>query len=229
MIYVTSDLHGCYDQYIRLLKAIDFKDEDTLYILGDVIDRGPNPIGILEHMKKHKNIIPLMGNHEYIAMTMFELLQNKMITRFNENEMQIFELWLEDGGRPTLNQWISLTKEKQDELLTYLHSFKKYEIIDLNYRTFILVHAGLANFHPKKSLDDYDLSDVLFDRANYNQVYYQTKYLVTGHTPTQTLQLKERPSIFKENRHFAIDCGVVFNGRLACLCLDNLKEYYIES
>ena len=39
--YVRSDVHGQYKAYTKMLKKIDLKAEDTLYILGDVIDRGP--------------------------------------------------------------------------------------------------------------------------------------------------------------------------------------------
>lgn len=40
MIYVMSDIHGCYEQFMIMLKKIHFTDTDILYILGDVIDRG---------------------------------------------------------------------------------------------------------------------------------------------------------------------------------------------
>ena len=40
MIYVMSDLHGCYQEYLKALKAIDFQDDDQLFVLGDVVDRG---------------------------------------------------------------------------------------------------------------------------------------------------------------------------------------------
>ena len=42
--YVISDIHGQYNMFIELLDKIDLKDTDTLYILGDVLDRGPHPI-----------------------------------------------------------------------------------------------------------------------------------------------------------------------------------------
>ena len=45
--YVMSDLHGNYEAYINMLKKIDLKDSDMLYILGDVLDRGPHPIKII--------------------------------------------------------------------------------------------------------------------------------------------------------------------------------------
>ena len=34
VIYAMSDLHGCYDKYIKMLEKISFSDSDTLYILG---------------------------------------------------------------------------------------------------------------------------------------------------------------------------------------------------
>ena len=40
MIYAISDLHGCYEEYQKLLDILPLGDADTLYALGDVIDRG---------------------------------------------------------------------------------------------------------------------------------------------------------------------------------------------
>ena len=40
MTYVVSDIHGCDKKYFRLLETLHFSDNDTLYILGDVTDRG---------------------------------------------------------------------------------------------------------------------------------------------------------------------------------------------
>ena len=50
MRYIIADIHGCYNEYINLLKKINFSDNDILYILGDVVDRGPEPIKILQDM-----------------------------------------------------------------------------------------------------------------------------------------------------------------------------------
>ena len=40
--YVISDIHGMYNKFTELLNKIKLKDTDTLYILGDVLDRGPD-------------------------------------------------------------------------------------------------------------------------------------------------------------------------------------------
>ena len=54
MIYVMSDIHGCYPQWLNMLKLIDFSVEDELYILGDVVDRGQEPVPLL---------LDIMGRH----------------------------------------------------------------------------------------------------------------------------------------------------------------------
>ena len=40
MTYVMSDLHGHYQKYLQMLDMIHFSDNDDLYMLGDVVDRG---------------------------------------------------------------------------------------------------------------------------------------------------------------------------------------------
>ena len=34
MIYVMSDIHGCFDKYKEMLSLIEFLPRDTLYVLG---------------------------------------------------------------------------------------------------------------------------------------------------------------------------------------------------
>ncbi len=60
MIYAMSDLHGCYDKYIKMLKMIKLNDGDTLYILGDIVDRGDGGIKILQDMMVRKKC----GSHK---------------------------------------------------------------------------------------------------------------------------------------------------------------------
>ena len=45
--YVISDIHGEYWKFMELLDMIHFSDEDILYVLGDVVDRGKNPVKTL--------------------------------------------------------------------------------------------------------------------------------------------------------------------------------------
>ena len=72
MKYVMSDIHGNFDKYIEMLNLINFTEEDELYILGDIFDRGSNPLDILEHIMKHKNIHLIKGNHEQMYVECYE-------------------------------------------------------------------------------------------------------------------------------------------------------------
>ena len=41
--YVISDIHGCYDELIRMLEKINLEDSDTLICAGDYVDKGHLP------------------------------------------------------------------------------------------------------------------------------------------------------------------------------------------
>jgi predicted phosphodiesterase len=73
MTYVISDIHGYYEQYRMMLQKIRFNDNDVLYVLGDVVDWGANPVEVLRDMSKRPNVIPIMGNHEYYALEMLSI------------------------------------------------------------------------------------------------------------------------------------------------------------
>ena len=95
-------------------------------------------------------------------------------------------------------------------------------------RKFLLVHAGLGNFSPDKDMEDYSLHDLVWKRADYNVQYFKDVYVITGHTPTQTIKENPKPGfIYRNNNHIAIDCGAHYpGGRLAAICLETMEEFY---
>lgn len=68
MIYVMSDIHGNEARFENVMNQIDLQPEDTLYVLGDVIDRYPYGIRILRKIMKEPNIKMLLGNHEHMML-----------------------------------------------------------------------------------------------------------------------------------------------------------------
>lgn len=104
-----------------------------------------------------------------------------------------------------------------------------YEQITVNDIDYILVHAGLNNFKESKTLKNYQLTDFHFHRTNYDIVYYKNKFLITGHTPTVFICDNRQPLIYQNNHHITIDCGCILGKKLACYCLDNQKEFYIDT
>lgn len=233
MIYVMSDLHGEYEKYMEMLKKINFNENDILYILGDVVDRGKKPFEILKDMSMRDNVYPVIGNHELIALELLrylsvEITEENYDKTLDETIMKATIEWQLSGGSSTIDGYLSLSKQERNELLEYMSDFAPYETIDIEDKTFILVHAGLGNFEPNKKLKDYSLNELTWTRPQYNQKYFDDNniFIVCGHTPT--LALTGKPEIYHCNQHLIIDCGATFKGgRLACLCLDTMEEYYV--
>lgn len=69
MVYVVSDIHGCYDKYIMLLECLNMSEKDSLYVLGDTVDRGSGGIRILLDLAQRKNAFSYRGNHDHCALT----------------------------------------------------------------------------------------------------------------------------------------------------------------
>lgn len=235
MIYVCSDIHGRYDLYRALLARLSLKSSDTLYILGDVIDRGRDGIKILQDMMERPNVVPILGNHEFTAAVclpwLLEEVTDESIAALDETSLAALQEWLCNGGGPTLRELRALTQEQRQEVLDYLREMELYAEVEAGGREYVLVHAGLEHFDSDKPLEDYELSDFLFCRPRPEQNYYEDRYLIYGHTPTRLLrkQLGEMPSdtIFRRGNQIAMDCGCGFDGPLGCLCLDTLEEIYI--
>ena len=64
MIYCISDLHGERALFERMLERIRFSDGDRLYIIGDVIDRGPDGVDLLERIMEAPNMTLLLKIQE---------------------------------------------------------------------------------------------------------------------------------------------------------------------
>ena len=240
MIYVMSDLHGCYEEYIKMLNLINFNDNDTLYILGDICDRGPSPMKILLHMMEHDNIIPIYGNHDLLAYPALakiglyskEVLKDRdyAITHYlmEYEEYREYLYWLSDGGRTTLEDYNHLSISEKRKIIKYLSDFKYYDEIKVNNINYVLIHGGFNDFNPNKELYEYTVNELTNSRLDYNKIYYKDKIIISGHTPTKLIDKEYTGKIIKKNNHIAIDCGCVFKCGLGCICLDNMKEYYVE-
>ncbi len=68
MKYVTSDIHGRLDRLERLIDDIDISKNDTLYIIGDLIDRGDRPMETIKFVMDHPQIEAIMGNHDEMML-----------------------------------------------------------------------------------------------------------------------------------------------------------------
>ncbi|MBR6616806.1 MAG: fructose-bisphosphatase class III [Oscillospiraceae bacterium] len=233
MIYAMSDIHGKYDRYIAMLEKIKFSDEDSLFILGDVVDRGEDPIKVLKDMMERPNVFPIMGNHDLLALQVLRKLSVEITAenydcQINSDDMQMLIDWMNEGGAPTIEQFRRLPVEECEDILNYIAEFSMYDTIDVGEKTFILVHAGLGNFRPDKKLSEYTQYELMMMRTDPFAVYFEDEsvFIVSGHTPTYYFSGKSEILITESS--ICIDCGACFShGKLACICLDTMEEFYV--
>ena len=190
--YVCSDIHGHYDKWRALLTALDLRPDDTLYVLGDMIDRGPDGVKVLQDMMLRPNVIPILGNHEMTAAvgipTLLKEITDESLAELNETDVAVLSDWLRNGGGPTLRGLRSIPPEERQDLLEYLHDMELYAEVEAGGRDFVLIHAAPERFDPDKPLEDYEPQELLFGRPDPSAEFWPDKYLVYGHTPTRLLR-----------------------------------------
>ena len=233
MRYIVSDIHGCYAEYRALLEKIRFSGDDTLYVLGDAMDRGPEPIRVIRDLMDRPNVYYILGNHDDMMLQVMEVLaqdvQEKALTRLTPQFMEGYNHWLREGGAVTAEQFRKLSREERLDILDYLRDAPGYELAEEGDHLFVMVHGGLGNFHPDRELDDYSLPELIWERPDYTRQYFPGSRitLVTGHTPTPLIREDRQPLVYKAQGHLALDCGCVFGGALAAYCLETDQVTYV--
>lgn len=230
--YVMSDIHGQYDRFMELLDKIKFKETDTLYVLGDILDRGPHPIRTLKKLMEMPNAVCLVGNHELMALECLEFLMKEItdtsIAELDQGMLDNLITWQYNGSKTTIDEFKELSAEDKQDVIDFIKEFLIYEEVTAGDKNYLLVHAGLGNYSPQKDIEDYSLHELIWVRADYDVKYFEDTFVITGHTPTQTIEGNLNPGfIYRRNNHIAIDCGAHYpGGRLAAICLETGEEFY---
>lgn len=220
--YVMSDIHGDMGQFQDIMQQINFKRKDTLYILGDIIDRGSDGIAILKMIMRKSNIKMILGNHEFM---MLEAMRN----RRENNNWNATSLWHYNGGEVTHQAFKRLHTDTKCEMLLYLAELPLSREIKVNGEKFLLIHGLPEN----KNIDDFHkrAEICLWERLEIGDEIDYDGTVIFGHTPTFYYQRVRPLKIYRQGNQIGIDCGAYFKadgGRLCCLRLDDMKEYYAK-
>ncbi|MBQ8904855.1 MAG: metallophosphoesterase [Ruminococcus sp.] len=232
MIYVMSDIHGNLKRFNRIMDLIDLHPADTLYILGDVIDRYPDGITILQRIMKAPNMKMLLGNHEYMMLESLGIYQNNAHLSAKDILQRLNELkcWYKNGGKVTHNHLKRISAEEQREIFEYLKALPLNIHIEVNGKQYILVHADIEeNFDEYVSEYDTPVMHAVWSRESESAPIPEGKTMIFGHTPTIHFQDACPLQIWQQSDRIGIDCGCGYEiGRLACLRLDDMKVFYSD-
>ena len=230
MTYVVSNLHGCLKKFTRLLQEIRFTDNDVMYVLGDIVDMGEEPIELLCDLSMRFNVIPVLGDCDYRALRLLTEL-DKLLRDGGTPDPEILgemTAWITDGGAKTMEGFKALDDDMKEGVLEYLSDMSLYEEAEVGGKRYLLLHAGIADFDPETPLEDYMPEDFIREPLDPHSPYFDDVTVIAGHVPTYTLAGAEKGKIYRGEGCILIDCGAAFDEPLGCLCLENGREFYVS-
>lgn len=215
--FVIGDIHSHYDEMMELFKVVQFDFENDLLIsLGDLVDRGPKPIEVIEKLMTVKNFIHILGNHDEWC---FQYLSNN----------EALDYWEIQGGLTTLEAYAKHPEYKKKHR-AFFGKARLYHIDDENR---LFVHGG---FNPEIPFEKQrDKKDVLiWDRSlirtaqkyeQNNKTIQDFSEIFVGHTPTQLIG-ENKPKKF--SNIWMIDTGVYLSGKLTIMNIET-REFWQSS
>ena len=98
MTYIISDIHGEYELFLRLLDRLKLTPQDTLYVLGDIIEKGKHSVKLANYISRMPNARCIAGNHEYAFLKYYWGLMQSSPDDFDGVLKKLQEYFPDDGG-----------------------------------------------------------------------------------------------------------------------------------
>lgn len=213
---IIGDVHGCFEELVELLDACDYDvKEDKLIFVGDLINKGPESLSVLD-LVDSTNADVVLGNHEVAFLKYLE------------------------GNENFVSKGFEQVKAQMGERLLFWESWLKSRPYYLEYDDCIVVHAGLQ---PEVKLENTSPSiltkirtwdgsgDDMNNPSNppWHKFYKGKKLVVYGHFAAQGLHILENS--------IGLDSGCCWGGSLSALILPSReiiqvkakKAYFVES
>ena len=242
-ILVLSDPHAHKEGFASLLEHARFSAEDILVIVGDILEKGPDSLGLLREvmrLSKSHTVYTLMGNVDYwrlVGVMSNDEQQQRDLLDFSISAQKwwpssFLKEMLGEVGLPLSD---ALDTKKAFPLLR-AHFKKELEFLEncptiLDTQRMIFVHGGI----PHENLDALATEErhqfLKWDRFLSANLSFQ-KTVVVGHWPV-TLYSPSFPNaapLYKEDQNIlSIDggCGIKKEGQINLLIFPSYasKEY----
>ena len=249
--YVFSDVHGHRATLERALERVSPTEGDALFCLGDMIDRGPDPVGVLRLVRALPGAVALLGNHEDL---MLDCLRDRDDSLAAMN-------WAINGGAVTSEGLAALDADELADLVAWVRSCPRSAQVRVGGRLFLLAHAGVnLDVRAPDVWDDETARAYLAAQTDEDLTWVREEFwgaehglagaagrgpvVVAGHTPTPYLEgmasQMDRPAIGEDGRarmvrvgaerdRWDIDSGAAGGagfGQVLVLRLDDGEEFY---
>jgi len=165
-ILAIGDIHGCDDALKTLLDGIRLTSDDTVVVLGDLIDRGPNSRGVIDRLiqlSQKVSLIGICGNHDEMLLHSLERGSAGL-------------LWHGAGATATLNSYGGHLSTIPHEHIEFLKSLRNY----WETETHIFVHANIESDIP---MEQQAIAFMRWSKLNGDEVRHCSgKTVICGHT-----------------------------------------------
>lgn len=239
-ILVTSDIHGYLSYFKKVLKKACFSDNDILFIVGDMIEKGPENLNTLRYVMelcKKGNVIPLIGNVDAYRLKLIYKLSEENVCGFYDYILNLRkwagssfyeELAAECGY--TINTPEDILLSKQDVITHFENEFKFLANLPTVVETqnYIFVHGGLREKQVSDNLEKGIFELTKFDAFAENTSDVFDKYVIAGHWPVVLYGSdipQMNPIINRDKKIISIDggCGVKKDGQLNLLIIPDIN------
>ena len=180
-VWVVGDIHGYYDSFVKLISKLNLNDGDLLISIGDMIDGGPESVGIVELFIEKDQFLAILGNHEQMLLDDW----NKK-SKFEVGIVKSSGIWASKNP---------VDRNKKLTIVEYLSNLPTEIILE----KFRLVHAGYRDFPYSLSLDEQTDEDRLWSRDIFTVRYPfdQNRTIIVGHTTIQKFGLINDDSVWR--------------------------------
>ncbi len=213
---IVGDIHGCLRE-LKLLweKAKINTKKDMVIQLGDMIDRGPDPCGVLEFFRERKEemgdrLVLVRGNHEEILLEAVR-------------DPELMELWSANGGMETVRS----LKERGMKPADWVSWLEEETVLYYQDEKILCAHAGVDHEIGAENSEDV----LLWDRSQLLENRYGGSLAVVGHTPLSVAAYMDgtggparalpdgRLRHLPKSGMICLDTGCVFGGKLTAMSI----------
>lgn len=232
MNYVIGDIHNELAKLQDILQQIHLSEEDHLFFLGDLFDRGgagADPVGVyFEYVRYRKQTTWIRGNHDQWLAQYIERYyalpprKRKKAEPFTYNS---FELLIQ---RLTEADILNIAEE--------IRTLPLQAEVEVNGVTYCMGHAMTTDpMKPSISFEEHLMGNM--EMGSFFEKGVEGYVSLCGHTPTMNIMYPkdgryldpDEKSIWVNHREnvYLLDCGCGFGGgRLACMCLETGERFY---
>jgi hypothetical protein len=210
--YFIGDVHGCRLELARLLDLLQLTAADQVYLTGDLFDRGPDPLGVLD-LVRERSLHSILSNHEdYLYRTLVDYART--------------------GELETRHEYIArclrTVGARAPEFMDFIRELPLFR----QGEGWLLVHAGIDPYQGLEATCRRDLLSMRTwpsqDRSapKWYELYQRGPLVIFGHNARSGAVLHHH-----ENRLMAVglDTGCCYGGQLTAFRLEDQTLHQVQA